>query len=369
MKKTYMPLIAIIVALLLTALAACGQAAVQNDADSVEPYPSPTPTAAPLPSPSPSPTPIPETQATDVFALTPDMPGYISLGFIHELNDNFYNRLPFTYTELSAAMWIADTLLEMGHPAENIQIQSFSWEDIEPLQHFMWLPSVEIAVSIFAGHADDARNYSQNVILTVPGTSGRTIIVGAHYDSVYTPGASDNASGTALLMESAYRMLHQDNYHTIIYIFFGAEEIGLLGAYYFVEGLTQDELDNIIVMINADVLIESGRSGFGVTQLENEQHVENSVTLQVSTIAQNLMNSYDVYLTNELHLTGMGSDHIPFAQAGVAIVVLASLDLVVLHTPQDCIHYLNERWPGMVDKVMWTFSLFLNEMLMGLTSE
>jgi len=364
MKKTYLTLLAIIAALIIAVLAACGQSTSDtNDAE-----PSPTPIAA-LPSPSPtpvltpSPSPMPESQAAEVFALSAGMPGYISLGFIHTLNDYFYNRLPFTYTELAAAMWIADTLLEMGHPAENIQIQSFSWEDIEPLQHFMRLPSVEMAVSIFAGHADDARNYSQNVILTIPGHSGRTIIVGAHYDSVYTPGASDNASGTALLLESAYRLLQQDNYHTIVYIFFGAEEIGLLGAYYFVEGLTQSELDDIIMMINADVLIESDRSGFGVTQIVDGEHVENSVTAQVDAIAQGLAESHGIYLTNEHRLTGMGSDHIPFAQAGLTIVVLASLDLVVLHTPQDCIHYLNERWPGMVDEMMWRFSVFLDEML------
>jgi len=361
MKKIY-PTLLIIFALLLAVLTACGQSTTPNNTE-----PSPTPTAAPIATPTPIPTPVPQ---ADVFALTADMPGYISLGFIHTLNDEFYNRLPFTYTELGAAMWIADTLLHMGHPAENIQIQSFSWEDTVPLQAFIRLPDVETAVSMFAGHADDARNYSQNVILTVPGRSDstRTIIVGAHYDSVYTPGASDNASGTALLMESAYRLLHQDNYYTILYIFFGAEEIGLLGAYYFIEGLSQSKLDDIIVMINADVLIESGRSGFGTTQIVDYEHVENNVTAQINAIAQGLADSHGIYLINEHRLTRMGSDHLPFVEAGLSVVVLASLDIAVLHTPYDCIHYLNERWPGMVDEVMWRFSIFLDKMLMEISA-
>ena len=97
---------------------------------------------------------------------------------------------------------------------------------------------------------------SQNVVLTVPGASERTIIVGAHYDSPPDPGTSDNASGVALLMESAKRMMDYDNYYTIRYIFFGAEEVGLVGAAWNLHQMSEEERDNVVMMVNGDVLIE-----------------------------------------------------------------------------------------------------------------
>ncbi|MCL1863712.1 MAG: M28 family metallopeptidase, partial [Defluviitaleaceae bacterium] len=96
---------------------------------------------------------------------------------------------------------------------------------------------------------------SQNVILTIPGQSESLIIVGAHYDSYLSAGANDNASGVVLLLESAYRMKNADNYHTIMYVFFGAEEVGLWGARYFYDSLTQQERDKIALMINVDGIV------------------------------------------------------------------------------------------------------------------
>jgi Zn-dependent M28 family amino/carboxypeptidase len=67
------------------------------------------------------------------------------------------------------------------------------------------------------------------------------MIIGAHYDAmvgpedpfIRTPGADDNASGTAAMMEIA-RVMRMKNYRplsSIQFIAFGAEELGLLGSY------------------------------------------------------------------------------------------------------------------------------------------
>jgi hypothetical protein len=83
-------------------------------------------------------------------------------------------------------------------------------------------------------------NWGNNVVATIPGTvsANTELIVGAHYDSeswdpASAPGADDNASGTAAVLEIA-RVIKQSGYQpraTLRFIAFGAEELGLLGSH------------------------------------------------------------------------------------------------------------------------------------------
>ncbi len=76
---------------------------------------------------------------------------------------------------------------------------------------------------------------SRNIVATLPGESDSTVaIIGAHYDdmpqSATAPGADDNASGTAAVMEAA-RILSRYHFgHTVRFIAFSAEEYGLWGS-------------------------------------------------------------------------------------------------------------------------------------------
>jgi hypothetical protein len=197
--------------------------------------------------------------------------GEISVGYIEHMNDNLDARSPFTYRELEAAIWIVEELLAMGHDWDYIMAQEFTYWDIRDLDWsasgFGWLSWWMVTSETMLGTGREAQirldRVSQNVILTIPGQSDKKIIVGAHYDSPPYPSASDNASGTSLLLESAQRMLELDNYHTIVYVFFGAEEVGLIGAHYYYQSLTEAERENIVMMINADVLIEGPYIIFG----------------------------------------------------------------------------------------------------------
>ena len=192
-----------------------------------------------------------------------DLPyGEIGVEYIRYMNDNLPARSAFTYRELETAIWIVEELLAMGHDWDNIEVQEFTYWEVNDA-------AIGLSGGLYWGMVTspsilgEDREYqlredrvSQNVVLTLPGQSCQTIVVGAHYDSPPYPSASDNASGTALLLESAQRMLELEHYHTIVYVFFGAEEVGLIGAYHYLDSLTQSQQDNIIMMVNADVLIE-----------------------------------------------------------------------------------------------------------------
>ena len=209
---------------------------------------------------------------------TTDMPhGEIAVYYIRFMSEYLPGRSPFSYAELDAAIWIVEELLAMGHNFDNIKVQEFTYWDInEYYDIWVWWDIVTWPNMLGEGLLREDR-VSQNVVLTLPGVSEKMIIVGAHYDSLAYPGASDNASGTALLLESAFRMLELDHYYTIVYVFFGAEEVGLIGAHYFYAKLSEEQRDNIVLMINADVLIEGPYMIYGagaLPRLEDGEEIE-----------------------------------------------------------------------------------------------
>jgi len=79
-----------------------------------------------------------------------------------------------------------------------------------------------------------------NVVAVKPGESrpNDIYILGAHYDSVQNPGADDNASGIAAVMEAA-RVLSQYEFEaTLVFVAFDAEELGLYGSMHYAGGAT-----------------------------------------------------------------------------------------------------------------------------------
>ncbi|MBI4213458.1 MAG: M20/M25/M40 family metallo-hydrolase [Chloroflexi bacterium] len=99
---------------------------------------------------------------------------------------------------------------------------------------------------------------TQNVVARYPSEDPRLplVIVGAHYDSVPTgPGANDNASGTAAVIELA-RLLAADPIPGVAvrYVAFGAEELGLLGSQHLVDNLSLLDRARLRLMISMDML-------------------------------------------------------------------------------------------------------------------
>ena len=105
---------------------------------------------------------------------------------------------------------------------------------------------------------------SQNVIGFVEGKShpDSLIVITAHYDhlgklgkDVYFPGANDNASGVAMLLNLAayYQQPGNQPEKSIVFMAFGAEEIGLRGSYFFTQN-PLFPLPNINFLINLDIL-------------------------------------------------------------------------------------------------------------------
>lgn len=113
---------------------------------------------------------------------------------------------------------------------------------------------------------------TQNVAALVPGTDsllrGEYIVIGAHYDHIgrsailstdrvayrfIHPGADDNASGTAAVLELARRFAAHHTRRSILFVNFSAEELGLIGSQVFL-GNPPVSRDSIITMVNLDMV-------------------------------------------------------------------------------------------------------------------
>ncbi|HAF13193.1 MAG TPA: aminopeptidase [Blastocatellia bacterium] len=105
-----------------------------------------------------------------------------------------------------------------------------------------------------------------NIVATLKGTQpeseGRTYVVSGHYDSMCTsptdakcdaPGANDDASGTAAVLEMARVMARYKFDATIIFMAVAGEEQGLLGSTYFAEQARQKGMD-VEAMFTNDII-------------------------------------------------------------------------------------------------------------------
>ena len=97
-----------------------------------------------------------------------------------------------------------------------------------------------------------------NVIADSPaGRKNRTVVVGAHLDSVVEgPGINDNGSGTSTNLEIALQMAKKgiEPRNRVRFAFWGAEESGLLGSDDYVGKLSDAEKDKIAANLNFDML-------------------------------------------------------------------------------------------------------------------
>lgn len=102
--------------------------------------------------------------------------------------------------------------------------------------------------------------YAPNVVGILRGwdSPDEIVVIGGHYDSITPnhadcPGADDNASGTSVVVECARVMSRYEFDRTLIFVAFGAEELGLYGSEaWAAEAAARG--DRILAMINLDMV-------------------------------------------------------------------------------------------------------------------
>jgi hypothetical protein len=102
---------------------------------------------------------------------------------------------------------------------------------------------------------DDPNRSDWNVIADSKGGDPNNIlVVDAHLDAIYGAGMLDNASGSAAILDIAQQLKNTNTRNKLRFIWFGGEELGLLGSDFYVNTLPPAELAKIKYDLDADVL-------------------------------------------------------------------------------------------------------------------
>jgi Peptidase family M28/PA domain len=85
------------------------------------------------------------------------------------------------------------------------------------------------------------------------GDKNHVVVVDAHLDAIFGAGMLDNASGSATILDVAEKMKNVNPRNKLRFIWFGGEELGLLGSVYYVNNLTATQASHIGYDLDADV--------------------------------------------------------------------------------------------------------------------
>ncbi|MDA1347264.1 MAG: M28 family metallopeptidase [Chloroflexi bacterium] len=210
-----------------------------------------------------------------------------------------------------------------------IPVVTTSLEMGEAILELLERRDVEATVSV----ANDLVE-SRNVIAEIPGTDGRVVVLGGHYDTVPgVPGANDNGSGIASLIAAAEEIAGSDYPFTVRIIAFGAEELGLHGSEHYVNSLSEEERAAIVAMLNYDAL--AGSDVLGVTGDSDLQDT-----------AVELARDIGIELRRRLLPRNASSDHASFLNANIPAVFFMDNDFSRIHTPYDRLDFIRPELMG-----------------------
>ncbi len=193
---------------------------------------------------------------------------------------------------------------------------------------------------------------TQNVVAMVPGNDAvlkdQYVVVGAHYDHLgmggpgsgsravdtiaVHNGADDNASGTASVIEMAEKMASEkSNKRSVIFVAFGAEEMGLLGSKAFTAN-PPVAIEKIVTMFNLDMVgrLDSASNALSVGGTKTAKETED--------ILNKLNPGFSLSLSGE----GVGpSDHASFYLQDIPVIYLNTGAHSDYHTPMDDVEFIN----------------------------
>ncbi|ARV63100.1 aminopeptidase [Nostocales cyanobacterium HT-58-2] len=195
-----------------------------------------------------------------------------------------------------------------------IPVLALSGKQGNPLIQRVQTASVNVNLNVNAQRRDVT---GHNIIAHLEGVTQPKIILGGHYDSVPgSPGANDNASGTAVVLALARNLSNTPTARQAWFVAFDGEEDGLHGSRAFVNTAGSQFLSELKAMVNFDMVGVNDQLGIGGTS-------------SLTTFARNLEPTVKTFGSFG------GSDHAPFADKGVPVLFFYRGQEPNYHTPGD----------------------------------
>ncbi|NDJ84852.1 MAG: M20/M25/M40 family metallo-hydrolase [Chloroflexi bacterium] len=173
--------------------------------------------------------------------------------------------------------------------------------------------------------------YAENIVMVVNGTDpdAGIVLVGAHYDTISDigatrqPGANDNGTGVAAVLEIARIIAQKPHRATVIFVFFSGEELGMYGSKAYVEEFIKPNNIPLRAVMNLDMI--GSPTGPDGSRHDNEMRVfsskpNSSQSRQLARLsefaARYFVPDMKVWVQDDVDRPGRWGDHIPFTEAG-----------------------------------------------------
>ncbi len=239
---------------------------------------------------------------------------------IAEAKDDF---LVQACAEVDAVRWSADVDSLVAFGTRNSRTQKV-WDAAEWAKTRLTELGYATSVESFSWWGGQAPNVVARLFPGAEGEERPILLVGAHIDSInmgnqnVAPGADDNASGAAGILEVARvlaQLVQEDPGVEIRMALFSGEEQGLYGSKAMVKTMQQNgELSRVVQMINMDMIGFDQGNGLDVTL---ESKAFNQSGLDRMAVLAATYTDLDVVITTN----AWGSDHVPFLSKGVPAIL------------------------------------------------
>lgn len=220
----------------------------------------------------------------------------------------------------------------MGSPAEQRALAFAA----EKFRSFGCQESYVMPMTVAAG----VNTNSGIAVGVLKGKTDRIILIGGHMDSAgpEIPGANDDGSGAASVIELARVLCKGQHESTIVFCCWGGEEEGLRGSDYFVEHYPR--IKDVVLMLQIDMADGSGHLD---ADPDGEFQISAPTWLVDATFDifyNDLKSEGLVYPTHAATMNsstagGTGSDHMPFLKLGIPAIDFTSDVTYPIHTPLD----------------------------------
>ena len=208
----------------------------------------------------------------------------------------------------------------------------------------------------------------ENIVAVVQGTEPGAgfLVVGAHYDSVvipdftissaFAPGANDNGTGVAALLEMARIAALNPQRSSIMFVAFSAEEVGRKGSIAFANYLVNQNVD-VFAMINIDTIgnQDDGKGGVNASELRVFSNKPNDTpdrqlarTMEFLSFTQGQSQGLDVLrlaVQPEIDREQRYGDHFSFTEKGIpSIRFINAVEEKINGDPTDTIEYIEPAY-------------------------
>lgn len=232
----------------------------------------------------------------------------------------------------------------------------------------------------FTANYNGVQSTQQNIVGIINGTLPNTpaIVIGAHYDSrtddltdanAFAPGADDNGSGTAAVLEMARILSKIRPRATLIFVLFAAEEVNRQGSRAFVQDYIVGYNISVKVMINLDTIGSNNAPNGTINDRELRifsappaDSQSRNMARMIDFIVDNYSTDLKLIFVEEIDREGRFGDHFSFHEVGIpAIRIIEALEDTPRREGRDTIEYVEPEYLRKSTRTIITIILALSD--------